>query len=150
MVPFNKYFIGLTFVLVLMNCKPKNSTMQMNNSIPNSFLFKSFYEKFHTDSIYQLNHIRFPLEGEPDQSDTIAYKETFYWYPDQWVTHHTFNNSDTSFVRSFIQVDTSLIIEKIKHKLSPLSMERRWSRNDTFWELIYYSPLRTPVKIEIN
>jgi len=27
--------------------------------------FKKFYEKFHTDSSYQMKHIIFPLEGIP-------------------------------------------------------------------------------------
>lgn len=135
---------------MIASCKSKSPVVKSNELIPEINGFYSFYGSFHRDSLFQMHHIRFPLEGEPDQSDTIAYTQTFYWQPEHWVMHHPFNASDTTFERTFHTLDSSLIVEIIRHKLSPLTMERRWSRNDTAWELIFYSPLRTPVKIEIH
>ena len=40
-----------------------------NEIIPDINDFDSFYRSFHQDSLFQMSHIRFPLEGRPDQSD---------------------------------------------------------------------------------
>jgi len=51
--------------------------------------FTDFYNKFHTDSEYQLERIVFPLEGLPPFADTI---ERYYWQKDEWQIHKPFNN----------------------------------------------------------
>ena len=130
---------------LLYGCTGNPSVRTSDATIPTANGFEFFYKRFHEDSIYQMNHILFPLEGEPDQSDTIAYTETYYHHPETWVIHKTFNERDTLFDRSFKSLDSTLIIEIIQHRFSPLRMERRWSLNDTTWQLVYYSPLRMPV-----
>jgi hypothetical protein len=150
MAHLNKLVALYGFILIFTACTSASPGAKSNEIIPDINDFDSFYRSFHQDSLFQMSHIRFPLEGEPDQSDTIAYTQTFYWRPEHWVRHRLFNPSDTAFERSFRALDSSMIIEVIRHRLSPLKMERRWSRNDTAWELIYYSPLRTPVQIEIH
>jgi hypothetical protein len=150
MVVFNKCVFYAMVWLVLYSCKVNSPSHLPDDDIPMVNGFKSFYQAFHTDSAFQMHHIQFPLEGEPDQSDTTAYRETYYRHPDTWIIHKTFNAADTSFERGFKLVDSTLIIEIIKHRSSPLRMERRWSLNDTAWQLVYYAPLRIPVRIEIN
>ncbi|MEP7320554.1 MAG: hypothetical protein ABI761_01500 [Saprospiraceae bacterium] len=150
MVVFNKFIFFLCVSGFIISCKTYSPPHLPDDDIPMVNGFKSFYQVFHTDSAFQMHHIQFPLEGEPDQSDTIAYTDNYYRYADHWVMHKTFNAPDTLFERAFKLLDSTLIIEVIQHRSSPLRMERRWSLNDNGWQLVYYTPLRIPVKIEIN
>lgn len=112
--------------------------------------FDDFYQRFHLDSGFQMKHIRFPLEGLPEQADTSSMLESYRWTEDKWILHRPIDLKDTLFYRSFKTLDSSMIIEVIKHKFSPMQMERRFSKSDSEWSLIYYAPLRTPITIEIR
>ena len=51
------------------------------NRLPKDFLV--FYDRFHSDSVYQLSHILFPLEGLPPDTDSLtASSGTFRWQKD--------------------------------------------------------------------
>lgn len=97
-----------------------------------------------------MSRILFPLEGKPEQLDTLPYLDAFYWPKESWTLHRLFNEQDTTYERIFQVVDSSLLKEFIFHKPSGYSMERRFSLMDGGWHLIYYSPMRRPIRIEIN
>ncbi len=127
-------------------------TMDVNpiQPVPSFGGFDHFFEAFHQDSTYQMKHIRFPLEGLPEQEDTTTVLDDFRWTSAAWVLHSPINLQDTLFTRTFKTLDSALIFEIIQHRLSPMSMERRFSKSDGEWALIYYAPLRIPIKIDIN
>lgn len=131
------------------NCKSKQAELEKKHPIPNVNGFNSFYELFHTDSLYQVQHTQFPLAGMPEQNDTTQYANGFKWQKQNWIMHRSFNEKDSLFRREYAYLDSTLIIENIYHLLSPMRMERRFSYN-TEWQLIYYSPMRVPIKVEIN
>lgn len=139
----------LIFFVFLLYCKKGSKVIADQHPIPDVKQFRSFYEKFHRDSLYQLNHILFPMEGIPEQNDTTVYTNGFKWEKEKWSMHHEFNENDTSFVRSFHLIDSTLIIENIQHRLSPLRMERRFSL-DSEWRMIFYMPMRMPIEISIE
>lgn len=146
---FVKCFSLIGLIYTLIHCKSKPILAKQNNPIPMVNGFDSFYTLFHTDSLYQLQHIPFPLEGMPEQNDSSIYKEGFKWQYKQWTMHRIFNENDSLFRREFTILDSTLIIETIFHQLSPMRMERRFSY-DNGWQMIYYSPMRIPMRVEIN
>ncbi len=145
--------------LIFFACKQKESKTHLpedislgnsNESVPKEGGFSTFYYQFATDSEYQMEHILFPLPGMPEMEDTVNYPGGFSWKRDNWVLHTSYNTGDTSFVRSFQILDSTLIIETIYHRISNLRLTRRFSKEKKGWQLIYYSPLRKPVEIKIQ
>jgi len=96
--------------------------------------FESFFTRFHSDSLYQLEHIVFPLEGKNDAVDP---ERAYYWTPDNWKLHGEYDESLTDFSRSF-RVVKDIVIEIIQDKYAFSRMERRFAKIDGEWMLIYY------------
>ena len=101
--------------------------------------FVTFYEQFHKDEEFQLQHIIFPLKGLPGAADaeTIE-KNNFYWQGDDWKMHHELVNPDNMFTQSFLMIDDKLIIDRIDLEGQGMGMERRFAKLDDDWYLIYY------------
>jgi hypothetical protein len=61
--------------------------------------FMVFYERFHSDSLFQLEHITFPLQGLP--SDLSSTKTSnFRWEQENWEMHQPLN-PEGEFTRRF-------------------------------------------------
>ncbi len=140
--------VGLTFLL-FNGCRNDKSTPALVN-LPLIQQFDSFYLRFHTDSLFQLSRTIFPLEGKPEQLDTTPYTDTYFWPKETWILHHLLDVRDTTYDQVFQVVDSTLLREIIFHNPSGYSMERRFSYMDDGWHLIYYAPMRKPIRIEIN
>ena len=143
----NKYLSLIAFFLILggiffTGCKNEK---KQTNAEPGSIAempddFEKFFEKFHTDSVYQMNHITFPLEGmvkdpNSDKDTIIEYR----WQKETWQLHHPFNNYDSLFTRKFYMFGDNIIIEKITGVNGMFEMERRFAKLNDGWNLIYYS-----------
>ncbi len=149
MVPRLDKLIAMIFIFLLAACKPAPPSQQIH-PVPHTHGFDAFYTSFHTDSLYQMSHILFPLEGLPEAMDTTHPGATYYWNKETWHLHHPFNPGDTTFERQFQIIDSSLIREVIVHLMTGYRLERRFSFTGEEWQLIYYSPLRQPVNIEVE
>ena len=136
-------------ILLLIACT-RSHTRQEYFPLPRNHAFDSFYTSFHTDSSYQMDHILFPLEGLPEAMDTAHYGAVYYWEKESWRLHRPFDQADTTFERQFQIVDSTLIREVIVHRMSGYRLERRYSFTGKDWQLIYYAPLRQPVRIEVE
>ncbi len=102
--------------------------------------FVDFFNKFHTDSVFQMNHIVFPLEGaisapESKNDSMIPYR----WRQDKWQLHHVYNSYNGIFTRKFYLINSDLIIERIVGVNALFKMERRFGKLNDGWNLIYYS-----------
>ena len=100
--------------------------------------FLDFYEKFASDSVYQLEHIVFPLEGMPalrDSTDVIP--ADFKWEKENWILHKAYDDMNGTFTREFIDFK-GIVIEKIGDNSGRYTMERRFSKMSDGWQLIYY------------
>ncbi len=107
--------------------------------------FMVFYDQFHSDSLFQLEHITFPLQGLPsDLSSTKA--SNFRWEQESWEMHQPIDLSG-EFERQFQAMDDEFIIEYIVHKTESYGMERRFAKLSDEWFLIYYAALN---RIRIN
>ncbi len=104
--------------------------------------FNEFYENFHRDSAFQLNHIHFPLEGIPERKTNEMDLNDFYWTREDWTLHRPFNAMDGAFDREFQPVGENMVIENIIHTEANYAMQRRFSRDGADeWNLIYYAAM---------
>ncbi len=102
--------------------------------------FDVFFDKFHRDSLYQMQHITFPLEGLPSDAnaETIA-SGSFRWDAENWQLHRPFNNANHEFSRELLSFGNDLVIEKIIHKSGEYGTIRRFAKMGNEWYLIYYA-----------
>lgn len=101
--------------------------------------FETFYQQFHADSLYQMAHIQFPLQGVSSRPE--EHSAGFRWEKEDWRMHRAFSAS-SGFRSEFIPLGDDLMIENIVHKNGQYGMERRFSRlGGDEWYLIYYAAL---------
>jgi len=109
-------------------------------AIPPDFMV--FYSQFHSDSIYQMKHINFPLEGFPAYADSLTVLEkTFRWQEEDWRMHRNMEERKQDFHKNLVQVSDGLIFEYIPTGDNKLWMERRFLKTGNEWRLIYFSDL---------
>ncbi|TNE65448.1 MAG: DUF4348 domain-containing protein, partial [Bacteroidetes bacterium] len=76
--------------------------------------FKAFYQKFHTDSLFQLEHIAWPLQG--DKSVRVdaerMEKRTTTWEKATWHMHRPVDFSSGEFKQHWEVLGDALIIER--------------------------------------
>ncbi len=121
----------ISFLSLLIGCKSSPKT-EGNLKLPDSFV--QFYERFHSDSIFQMNHIIFPLSGDPGSLDTTD-SANFHWKKSSWTLHRPITNKE--FKKQYTIIDTSIITEYIYHPRG-YGLERRFAYMDHDWYLIYY------------
>lgn len=132
-----KGLLTCSFVLFLfLACKPKGQQDEKSISeievVELDKDFVDFHEMFHTDSIFQLSHIRFPLARSVQDSIQEP------WTKESWVMHRTFSDFGGKFKRDFT-VMGKLVIENIIDANGFFSMERRFAKLIDGWTLIYYN-----------
>lgn len=108
-----------------------------NEGLPPDFL--AFYRRFHEDSLYQLEHVIFPLQGLPAEADSATIADGKYrWQKENWVMHHPFENAEGEFARSLKKISDEMVIENIT-VAGQYGMQRRFSKSGNEWYLIYYA-----------
>lgn len=118
---------------------PANTTTDLAK-LPDDF--KQFYQKFHSDSIYQMEHIVFPLEGLPDKADaSIIASGNFKWQKEDWRMQRAVDFDLSDFTRKIVPVNEVMVVEYIVHKNGQFGMERRFAKLGDEWNLIYYAGL---------
>lgn len=125
----------------IVNCTPKGqdtNTDENLNPIYYSDEFKSFLAQFENDSLFQLSHIVFPLEGQqPLSEDYTSYDTQFKWQQEDWVMHKSFDDVNGTYTREWIDLN-GIVIEIISDNSGQYSMERRFGKLSSGWHLIYY------------
>ncbi|MEZ5038990.1 MAG: hypothetical protein R2828_03835 [Saprospiraceae bacterium] len=139
-----RLFSVALIMIGIMGCKDKApASDEQSNSLPKDFI--TFYHRFLSDSIYQIEHISFPLEGIPDNvANYPAFDDTFRWQAATWAMHRPFDLKANGFTSTFKQIGP-IIIEEIQHESGQFGMLRRFSNNGEEWTLIYYAGLN-PLK----
>jgi hypothetical protein len=106
--------------------------------------FFEFYDKFHSDSAYQVAHITWPLQGDTDEKiDSVHFqKKRTAWTPENWrMQRMDFNHDDYFFDRQML--GDLIIVERIRPRTANYGIERRFAKqSDGQWALIYYSDLQ--------
>ncbi|NNE26324.1 MAG: hypothetical protein HKN09_05735 [Saprospiraceae bacterium] len=120
----------LSLVFLIISCKePAGQTSQHTEIVELPIEFLEFYEQFHLDSTYQMDHIVFPLAQRRDGTK---------WTKDTWVLHKPFDSLGGEFSRDFTNIN-GLIIEIMQEKTGTITIERRYAVMNDAYHLIYYS-----------
>lgn len=102
--------------------------------------FMEFYYKFHSDSLFQMSSIFFPLEGLPNHADPeFIANEKFFWSPDQWEFQKQIVKNNKDYSANYINVSDMLVEETITELKSGLKLIRRFAKTGSGWRLIYYA-----------
>lgn len=118
--------------LILIACGGKKET-----KLPADF--EEFYERFHNDSAYQMEHIIFPLAGMPGgMNEESPMDDSFRWHPEFWEIHGPMLDDDDEFIQQVTILDEFTIVEIIRYKKTRFGMERRFAKMGDEWYLIYY------------
>ncbi len=131
--------------LLLAACGEKETNSKPTNPSASETEFSgflSFYEQFHQDSLFQIEHILFPLAGMPSMLDDEAVSADFKWQREDWKMQRPLD-PDGEFTQKFNPVDSALIIEYILHRTGKYGMERRFAKLGEDWKLIYYTDLNS-------
>lgn len=139
-MPFRFRFLCFTLLLTIA-CKTVTDSKPNIKEETGNFLsleFQEFYKKFHSDSLYQIDHIVFPLEGATYDEDNNPVSTL--WTVDNWVLHKEFDDMGGTFTRSYAEFG-GIISEKIIDDRNISNMERRFSKIQNEWHLIYYDPI---------
>ena len=132
--------------MLLLACKqqpasPKNiETMEGSVELPADF--QAFYQKFLTDSLYQIAHITFPLQGlKTIQIDSITPANSdIYWNLKDWRMHRLDMIKSGEFKVKFQTVGDFMVIEQVRALSVTYGIERRYAKQaNNEWELIYYA-----------
>ncbi len=108
------------------------------NSLPSDF--HRFYDRFHTDSLFQMSRVVFPLSGVVQEGDTVLTLVAKKWLKEDWKMHKSFNNHGGTFERTFTNTG-GIVIETIVGNGGMFSLEKRYSKLAGDWHLIWYQGL---------
>lgn len=109
-----------------------------SNSNSKSEDFDRFYKQFHTDSVFQMTRITFPLEGLPSFADESQFtSELFYWEESDWDIHKLINYDEFPQLSQKIVKENSLVKESVNMG-NGFALERHFSLIDDKWFLVYY------------
>ncbi len=112
------------------------------DTLPGDFL--TFFNRFHTDSLYQMAHILFPLEGLPNSVKADEAQDTtrFFWQKKEWKQHNLFTDPSHHFEHWYEVTGDRLIDHWIQMKGTNMFIHRRFAKLEDGWYLIYYAGMR--------
>ncbi|MFQ5445864.1 MAG: hypothetical protein ACE5FF_02925 [Saprospiraceae bacterium] len=142
-----KYFAFFALVLFLA-CKNKPqepAAAAAAPALPEGFT--EFYRRFHADSVYQMAHIVFPLQGLPGNADSLTIaQDNYHWQPENWKMMRPFDFQMSDFRRELHPVNENMVVERIVHKSGEFGMVRRFAKVAGEWNLIYYTGMNRLAK----
>lgn len=101
--------------------------------------FEVFYERFMTDSTFQLSRIEFPLEGLPTGADSATLHNGYYWTEDNWTIHQKVDYAAMGYDR--IVDETPMLIKETFVDGRGVGGQRRFALKGGKWYLIYFASL---------
>lgn len=141
----NRFFLLVSLIMGLLACggdQPADNSTEARGTEQSYQEFAAFYERFHQDSAFQMERILFPLPGLPREADSALIASGRYrWTAEDWNLQRPLNLQRSNFKRELIPVSKDLIIEKLIQPEYNLQIERRFSRLEDGWHLIYYAGL---------
>lgn len=101
--------------------------------------FKEFYEKFHTDSLFQMERINFPLEGYNigENYNPMEDNGDFVWEKSNWEILKIPIVNEMGFKREFEKEDGK-IFERLYIEDSGFEILFEYELKNGKWFLVYY------------
>ncbi len=125
-----RYTLMYMVIVLVFACKsePQQTVEEplFKKEIPQDFL--DFYDRFHNDLDYQLDHIVFPLRESSDST---------LWHRSEWDMHKPFDTSGGEFTRNYTHLN-GIVVEVIEDQKGIYRIERRFTKKDEGYDLIYY------------
>jgi len=133
--------------LIFINCDKKKEETNFNSkakkieeksTIEKAENFDQFNKKFHSDSLFQVSRVDFPIDGKH-----ISGFEQYNWTKENWeflavpVAEKT---EIGEYQHSLVKTDT-LITERFWIPDSGFEVERQFKLIDNKWFLIYYNDI---------
>ncbi|OXA80438.1 hypothetical protein SAMN05444397_102211 [Flavobacterium aquidurense] len=132
----------LAAFLVLIGCQNKNKKSSDLNKksakIETSEKFNQFNIRFHSDSIFQISRIDFPIEGL-----SVSGFDRHKWTKENWefmIIPVSEKNTIDEYEHSLIKND-SLVIERFWIPDSGFEVERQFKLIRNKWFLVYYNDI---------
>lgn len=124
-------FLALIIITFLVSCKKETkpavkASEEVSEEIPSDFL--QFYMKFHADSLFQMNHIIFPLDVKGDGNK---------WTEEEWIIHKPFSDLQGDYRQAFRNFG-GIILEFVNDNHGYYKMEKRYAPGNDGYNLIYY------------
>jgi len=108
------------------------------DEIPKDFI--EFYSKFHEDSLFQIEHITFPLEGLPPNVHTTTIPlHTFRWVKEKWRMHNLPDEKNIDMEKKWVKLGDKVIVEMIQLNETKMAMQRRFAKTSKGWAMTYYA-----------
>lgn len=141
-----RFWILLFFLTLQFHCQNSTNTIQETKDHASSETivpedFTQFYERFHLDTQYQMQHIHFPLQGKPAMGQDSLLMDPFTWQKSEWKPHN-FDHFDPNLFNVIRNtVDSTLVTERIIDRNTKMGIKRRFAKFGDEWYLIYYSAM---------
>ena len=135
---YNIYFFIISLFLVSCNNKNQKNIKSLKNDVIYPENFNEFYLKFHSDSIFQMKRIKFPLKGY-NIDDTYSPEDeniTFFWEKDKWVFHNRPIKNDSINIE--LKNKKGIVEEVLSIPNSGVEIIREFKLIDNKWYLVFY------------
>ncbi len=132
-----RIFVLLCVVFALFSCGNENQEENLSAELPADFA--EFYKRFHSDSLYQMAHVQFPVQGLPTDVQSDGTRNGILFHTrEEWKMHRPLTRN-SGFLKKQILVNDDLIEEAIVDEKGLFGMKRRFAKFGNEWYLIYYS-----------
>lgn len=123
----------LILVLFFTNCNKSKTAINIQQEKILAENFNSFYDQFHSDSLFQMARIKFPLEG----GNIDGFRKA-KWEKEDWnmLKIKIYDVDTTKFKINYKKTNTSFI-EKCYAEDSGFSSEYRFKMMENKWYLVY-------------
>jgi len=140
-----RYFVWAVAALVMgPACRESSpSSKSSHRQVPADFW--AFYRRFHTDSLFQMKHISWPLPGQSTEASPeggLRIKPV-YWEKEHWRLQRLVDFDSGEFQQELRAIEGRYVVEIISYAKAPqYGLERRFMRlEDDSWELVYYADM---------
>jgi len=125
----------LLFGLFLTACSVKKSNVSDNSDRSESFA--NFYQKFTTDSLFQLDRVEFPVHGRYMDNELAGTTESdsITWTRQNWTIIHALKQEDLSDLRISKNISDSLAIITTEGIDFNFTFEQTFKRKNGKWYL---------------
>lgn len=118
-------------------CSAKRTSHNQNKDThTNVENFANFYDRFLSDSLFQISRIKFPLPGINTEEMTLD-DSVYYWKKEEWVLHEK-TEIDTTVFNVRRTVTDTLAVEEIFLEDSGFLIRSEFRPIDGRWYLTYY------------
>jgi hypothetical protein len=128
----------IAVVVSITHCKSANISsskdIDKNASVEN---FDDFYNRFHSDSLFQMSRVKFPLKGTK-----VDYEGEKKWSGKNWITMKTkIQDVDTTVFKTEYKKTDNSFSEKFWIEDTGYYSEYKFKLIDKKWYLVYASEL---------